>query len=240
MQLGRELGTLRADGIYADRKAQLAAQIGGWQPPARAATAAELINWRDALPSQRPQVGDSETTIIVHEMRTPSGPQRLVIVSFTAVQYIEDLEPQKAPHRHFEIQTQRTFTAHVIDPHAAMPRAFLTRLVIDDPKPARTQLLAVFAADDDPRPVVDHRPWKRWRIFPGQVDPADPTHLTIPYEIDGTPGLIDGRLNDGDRLMLTPRAGRLARWTSGTEYRWDLTAGNSATRASALETLKVR
>jgi hypothetical protein len=220
--------------------ARLAAQVSGWQPPARAGAAPELINWRDALPTPRPQVGDTETTLVTHEMRTPAGQQRLVTVAFTAVQYIEDLEPQKAPHRHFEIQTQRTFTAYVIDPHAPMLRSFLTRITIDDPKPGRAQLLAVFASEEDRRPVVDYRPAQHWRIFPGQVDPADPTHLTIPYEIEGKPGIIDGRLNDGDRLMLTPRAGRLSAWTSGAEYTWDLTASASTTQPSAPPILKVK
>ena len=83
-------------------------------------------------------------------------------------------------------------------------------------------LRAVFASEEDRHPVVDYRPAQHWRIFPGQVDPADPTHLTIPCEIDGKPAIIDGRLNDGDRLMLTPRAGRLTGgWRRRKERPWN-------------------
>jgi hypothetical protein len=55
--------------------------------------------------------------------------------------------------------------------------------------------------------------------------------LTIAYEIAGVPGVIDGQLSDGDRLMLTPRVGRLATWTSANEYTWDLAASPSTAPA---------
>src|SRR5439155_6113067 len=72
----------------------------------------------------------------------------------------------------------------------------------------------------------------QWRIFTGRVDPADASHITIAYDIDGKPGVIDGRLNDGDRLMLQPRAGSLVRWRSGSEYLWNMagTPPRSATQ----------
>jgi len=65
----------------------------------------------------------------------------------------------------------------------------------------------------------------QWRIFAGQADKGDRSHLTIAYDIDGRPGVIDGRLTDGDRLMLTPRAGRLGGWRSGEEYTWEMWEG---------------
>jgi hypothetical protein len=223
-QLSREIGSRMRNAVFLDEHALRALRACDWQPPARAETAAEAIAWRNALGNTRPSIGDGETTLFLHEMKTPSGQQRLVVVAFTASQYIQDVEPKKEPHRHYELETIRTFAAHVLDPQQPGARDRHTRMIIEDPKPSRTQFLAIFATDDDPKPVVDHRPGQRWRIFAGQADPADPTHLTIGYEIDGKQGVIDGRLNDADRLMLAPRTGRLTSWTGGSEYQWDLTA----------------
>jgi hypothetical protein len=223
--LPRELGSRRSDGVTLDSMANTALRASAWQPPARAETAAEVLAWRNVLPTPYPAIGEGETTLFLHQMKTPSGGQRLVIISFAATQYITDLEPKKAPHRHYEVETIRTFKATVLDPQRPGLDASQTRMVVNDPAAARTQLLAVFAAGDDPHPVVDLRTVGRWRIFAGQADPADPTHLTIGYEIDGQAAVMDGWLNDGDRLMLTPRVGRMVAWTSGFEYEWDLTAG---------------
>ena len=63
----------------------------------------------------------------------------------------------------------------------------------------------------------------QWRIFAGQPDPNDPTHFTIPYDVDGKPGVIDGRLNDGERAILTPRTGHLVSWPTESDYTWDFT-----------------
>jgi hypothetical protein len=40
---------------------------------------------------------------------------------------------------------------------------------------------------------------KEFRLYAGRADPADPSHFTIAYEIDGKPGTIDGYLKlNGD------------------------------------------
>jgi hypothetical protein len=222
-QLSHELGIRQPGMSVLDPVANAALRVSGWQPPVRAGTAAEAIAWRDLTPKPHPLIADGDTTLFLHEMKTPSGQQRLVIVSFSASQYINDVGPKKGPSRHYEVETIRTFQATMLDPQRSAPDLSQTRMVVDDP-PARTQLLAAFEAGDDAHPVADLRPAGRWRIFAGQVDAADPTHLTIGYEIEGQAAVIDGRLNDGDRLMLTPRAGRMVGWTSAFEYEWDLTA----------------
>jgi hypothetical protein len=43
----------------------------------------------------------------------------------------------------------------------------------------------------------------RW--YAGQPDPADPAHFTIRYEINGTPGTVDGWLSDDDHVKLLQR-----------------------------------
>lgn len=56
-------------------------------------------------------------------------------------------------------------------------------------------------------------------IFAGQTDTADASHFTIPYMIDGKPGMIDGWLRD-DGLVLKARAGQF--WAHGETRHWDL------------------
>jgi hypothetical protein len=45
------------------------------------------------------------------------------------------------------------------------------------------------------------------RVFGGQPDPADASHFTIAYTVEGRPGLVDGWLTDTDTLKLTVRSG---------------------------------
>ena len=51
-------------------------------------------------------------------------------------------------------------------------------------------------------------PDDRVRVFAGQPDPNDASHFTIAYEVNGTPGVIDGWLLEDDTVQLHPRAGR--------------------------------
>ena len=46
-----------------------------------------------------------------------------------------------------------------------------------------------------------------FRVFAGQPDPHDPSYFTIPFELAGQPGTIDGRLDDSDRVTLIVRGG---------------------------------
>jgi hypothetical protein len=53
-----------------------------------------------------------------------------------------------------------------------------------------------------------------YRFFAGQPDPADPSHFTIPYDLDGKRGVIHGRVKANGALELKPDGGRLVsnRW----------------------------
>jgi hypothetical protein len=48
-----------------------------------------------------------------------------------------------------------------------------------------------------------------YRFFAGQPDPADPSHFTIPYDLDGKHGVIHGRVKANGALELKPDGGRL-------------------------------
>lgn len=49
------------------------------------------------------------------------------------------------------------------------------------------------------------------RFYAGQPDPQDETHFTIPYEIDGHPGIIDGWLGPLSQPVLKVRSGPATR-----------------------------
>jgi hypothetical protein len=43
------------------------------------------------------------------------------------------------------------------------------------------------------------------RVYAGQVDPDDPSHFTVRYQMWGREDTLDGRLDDAGRVTLTPR-----------------------------------
>jgi hypothetical protein len=51
--------------------------------------------------------------------------------------------------------------------------------------------------------IIPRVPIQPLRFYAGQADPNDPAHFTIRYELAGTAGVLDGRLNEtGDDLVL--------------------------------------
>jgi hypothetical protein len=75
---------------------------------------------------------------------------------------------------------------------------------------------------------LDIAPGNRLRVLGGQPDPADASHWTIPYELDGKPGVIDGWLKD-DAIVLRPRDGRMLP-SAGTPQ-WELRPSAQPTQA---------
>jgi hypothetical protein len=59
----------------------------------------------------------------------------------------------------------------------------------------------------------------RLRVFAGQPDATDPSRFTIAYDVDGTPGILRGRLKDDDTIELRPSTGKLVgdRWHPATQ-----------------------
>ena len=53
-----------------------------------------------------------------------------------------------------------------------------------------------------------------FRFYAGQPDPADPSHFTIDYDLNGKRGTLDGRLKPNGRLEFTASGGRVVgnRW----------------------------
>jgi len=72
----------------------------------------------------------------------------------------------------------------------------------------------------------------RLRFFAGQPDPTDSSHFTIPYQLDGRDGSIDGWVKDGG-IDIRPREGQLSYGSDGEA--WKLPAA-AATQAETQKT----
>jgi hypothetical protein len=199
----------------------------GWRPAVLLPRAVELVEWKKKV-SSRTGYSSEPAMLFLHEMRTPSGKQRLVCVELSVSSKLRALREEPEPPIRFntfagdfEIFVARFFNASVIDP--AKPETELrTILELVEPAEWRCRFSVGEGPDSNRKPTTLLRAARAWRVFAGQVDPADPTRLTIGYEVDGKAGVIDGRLTEGDRLMLSPRVGRLGVWTSSSTYTWDL------------------
>jgi hypothetical protein len=56
---------------------------------------------------------------------------------------------------------------------------------------------------------ADRAPEHNVRFYAGQLDPNDPSHFTIDYELNGARNVIDGWLTDDDFLRIRPRGGKV-------------------------------
>jgi hypothetical protein len=204
----------------------------GWHPPAVQGSVAPLI----ALASSNRGSGGSlfqemrdGNAIFLHQMSTPAGLKRLVWISMEPTgDLIEQRGAEKEGALHaYRFTLGRCFKVTVMDKNADFP--VVTRATLQSSATDQARLTLTSESADSKaelKSLLGH-----WRVCAGQSDAANPSHLTFAYDIDGRPGVIDGWLKDGDRLMLEPRAGHLVRWTSGSEYVWDV-APRAATQST--------
>jgi hypothetical protein len=54
--------------------------------------------------------------------------------------------------------------------------------------------------------TIDYR--NQFRVYAGQSDPADASHFTIAYDLDGQAGVVDGWLKPDGSVVLEPRVGK--------------------------------
>ena len=126
-------------------------------------------------------------TVFCHQMRTPAGKRRLVALNLI----------YNGPWSNVPI----FFNAMVIEPGATLfsKPGSLKGTVCEISY--HSMILAI----------------QRTRIFAGQIDAADPTHFTIPYQIGDRPGIMDARLQDDDTLVITVRSGPATRVLSSDQ-----------------------
>jgi hypothetical protein len=116
--------------------------------------------------------------IFMHEMRTPSGKRRLAIVRY--------------------LPEQDVFTPSMVISY---------NLTVTVVTPATAFSLPVARRQEDPVDVTSG--WQsnppNVRMYAGQPDPNDPSHFTIRYQMWGQEDIVDGRLDDRERITLTQR-----------------------------------
>jgi hypothetical protein len=77
-------------------------------------------------------------------------------------------------------------------------------------------------------------PGSRLTLLTGQPDPADRSHFTIPYRVNGKSTVIDGWVTDRG-LLLKPRGGQLATGAAGRAWQLDASTAPSTAPAAPAE-----
>lgn len=114
--------------------------------------------------------------LFLHERHMPNGPKRLVVVSFDQKARSNPLSVQV-----MELGTFRPLYVRSYD-RSGFPQFW--------PKPD-------WGSQSEPS--------KPFQIFEGRPDANDSTHFTIPYELDGQHGIVDGWLVEDQFVKLEVR-----------------------------------
>lgn len=161
------------------------------------------------------QASSNHALAFLHGRRVPGGPERLVVVSIGAmVQATPDqgaMDPDGPTTVH--VYKAQSFVAQSFgfspDGEAVGDGAPRCDLAIEDSSSgvAMPAHWSPPASPGEPGTLrVDYR--DQLRVFAGQPDPADASHFTIPYDLDGRPGILDGWLKPDGSVQLEPRAGK--------------------------------
>jgi hypothetical protein len=172
---------------------------------------------------------DDAALVFLHRMKTPAGEDRLVWIRLQALRGVEERGGSRGGSRG---------TGMPISRGMPIPRSlavYVVRPDLLDPGSWNPTVLRIVPSDSDWIQIhepplesldagctVEHS--TPWRVFAGQIDPNDPSHLTIPYEIAGRRYVLGARLNNGDRLVFEPRQGRVLPGGRSDEFNWQLDA----------------
>jgi hypothetical protein len=128
------------------------------------------------LTAARVEIGvPTDALLFCHEMRTPAGEARLVMV----------------------FGCGNTMTQNQRVGNALFPMVFTPATLRQTPQ-VKQQMQPI--SDSNDQTVMELG--TGFRLDEGLLDPADPTRLLIPYQVHGKAGRIEGRLGANDFLML--------------------------------------
>jgi hypothetical protein len=230
-------GRLAAQGYHAMRVEGLNDQplLANWprgaaavSPPFVDQVWAGLSRHRHQFPwlSDQPAVSrDAHALLFVHGLKTPSGEQRLVFVHVEGQLSVRRPGPslggQGQPGQPMggSVEKRLRLVAHQCIPGGGAKPISLANngraTLLIHPDDGEIQFPWTWTP---PGPGQAERfqikSPQTFRFYAGQPDPADPSHFTIDYDLNGKRGTIHGRLKENGRLELTPAAGLLvgARW----------------------------
>ena len=150
------------------------------------------VQWTPVL--NRAQGVPVGATLFCHELRNKAGHRRLVVVQ----RMPREVGPFVYP-----------FALDVALYAPAGWRRPITN-VTKDPVPDHTAKMSGV------NPLIPAHPLRFWA---GQIDPADPGHFTIRYELGGVGGIVDGWLNDaGDDVVIKIASGPAMRPSLWSTY----------------------
>ena len=205
----------------------------GWVPPAKAAIPSYFPAYTDAIYKAR-VTGVTDPLLFLHGRTTPGGGRYVVSVHLgVRNQFYRRTDAATGTTRFVQAKS-RTMTAHAWPagpggPVAAAGKQQRDEIGLDLPDAAQREVARVQGTlSIDQSPPIDYG--NVVRFFAGQVDPADASHFTIPYEVDGRVGVIDGWLRD-DGVKLRPREGSWSFQSNGQA--WKLPTGPESPSAPA-------
>jgi hypothetical protein len=191
--------------------------LPGWVEPVHAVAPDYYADYLAAVYGS-PTSDQFMTLLFLHERTAPGGDRCIVAVNLRAASgfakdsgYPGTPSPAPVPFRQTK---ERTLVGQWFPVGASGPaadarghvRALQLRLSLPD---THSRVVARLKPDAplDQSPPIDYG--NVVRFYAGQPDPADASHFTIAYQVDGKPGTIDGWLRDGG-LELRPREGALS------------------------------
>jgi hypothetical protein len=168
--------------------------------------------------------GDEEAVVITHGRRAAAGAERLVVVVASGRQELGGINggidkgpPDQSWSR--AVKKYQWLTASLYAPGdgetaGKMINNRSTVLLIHPESDPLATTWTYTPGKVGEAGKIDVPPRDRLRLFAGQPDPADAAHFTIAYDIDGQPGVVDGRLKDDDTVELKPTTGKIIgdRW----------------------------
>lgn len=193
----------------------------GWVPPVKLATPKLYAAFQSSVFTAA-RSDWSEPLLFLHERTSPGGVRHVVSVQlgphfgFTKSNTYDHqerhfrFEHRLAKRRKLVFRAWPVGTAAAPEPAGPRPMKWIERTYdIRLPDTAERKIanwLGSPGSTERPLPV---NYGNVVRFYAGQPDPNDPSHFTLPYQVDGRDGMIDGWVKDNG-IELRPRDGE---WT---------------------------
>jgi hypothetical protein len=165
----------------------------------------------------------NERLLLLHSLKNSKGESRLVWISLLTSELVHSNTADQTPDSSkFSIVRTHLLKAYLIQqipgtgPLTSLDAKLLSTLEI---RSARFTTSFTYPKPNVTRIDVQHG--SSLRAYAAQIDPADPSHFTIDYAIDGQRNTIDGYLKSNDKIDFNPRAGRIIPVTGSPQVFWD-------------------